>query len=92
MLPPALPVLHAFFAVAVLRTFTSPKKLNRHSRHYAGPPLLSGPALFLFPSLSVEQLRLKSGKTMVALSVMAGHSRFLQKGKGQVRSDSRVKI
>nr|MBB6140254.1 hypothetical protein [Mucilaginibacter sp. X5P1] len=41
---------------------------------------------------SVEQLRAKSGKTMVALRVMAGHSRFLQKGKGEARSDSRVKI
>jgi hypothetical protein len=49
MLPRSLPVLHAFFAVPVLRTFTSPKKLNRHSRLYAGPPLLSGPALFLIP-------------------------------------------
>jgi hypothetical protein len=43
-----------------------------------------------FPS--VERLRAKAGKTMVATSVMAGHSRFLQKGKGNVRSDSRVKI
>jgi len=34
----------------------------------------------LFPS--VEQLRAKVGKTMVALSAMAGHSRFLQKRKG----------
>ena len=33
-------------------------------------------------SLSVEQLRMKSGKAMVALSAKAGHSRFLQKGKG----------
>jgi hypothetical protein len=40
---------------------------------------------------SVEQLRVKSGKTMVGLSV-AGHSRFLQKRKGQVCSDSGVKI
>jgi len=60
----SLPVLHAFFTVPVLRTFTSPKKLNRHSRHYAGPPLLSGST--------------KAGKTMVALSVMAGHRKFLQ--------------
>jgi len=49
MLPRSLPVLHAFFAVQILRIFTSPKKLNRHSRLYAGPPLLSGPTLFLFP-------------------------------------------
>nr|MBB6141892.1 hypothetical protein [Mucilaginibacter sp. X5P1] len=34
---------------------------------------------------------MKSGKTMVALCVV-GHSRFLQQRKGQVRSDSRVKI
>jgi len=46
MLPLALPVLYDFFAVSVLRTCTSPKKLNRHSRLYAGPPLLSGPMLF----------------------------------------------
>jgi hypothetical protein len=32
---------------------------------------------FIF--LSVEQLRAKSGKTMVALSVMAGHRKFLQR-------------
>jgi len=41
MLPRSLPVLHAFFAVRSLRFLTSPKKLNRHSRLYAGPPLLS---------------------------------------------------
>jgi hypothetical protein len=35
-----------------------------------------------FPPPSVEQLRMKAGKTMVALCVMAGHSRFLQKRKG----------
>jgi hypothetical protein len=46
---------------------------------------------FPFSSPSVEQLRVKSGKTMVALSV-AGHSRFLQKREGRVCSDSRVKI
>jgi len=38
-------------------------------------------AFSFFPS--VEQLRMKSGKTMAALCAMAGHSRFLQKGKGQ---------
>ncbi|SDT41505.1 hypothetical protein SAMN05216490_3397 [Mucilaginibacter mallensis] len=91
MLLRSLPVLHAFFAVRHIRAFTSHKKLNRHSRLYAGPPLLSGPMLFLFFFLSVEQLRAKSGKTMVALCV-AGHSRFLLKRKGQVSSDSRVKI
>jgi len=47
MLPRSLPVLHAFFAVPVLRTFTSHKKLNRHSRLYAGPPLLSEADAFL---------------------------------------------
>jgi hypothetical protein len=36
----------------------------------------------VFLSPSVEQLRMKAGKTMVALNAMAGHSRFLQKRKG----------
>ncbi len=51
MLLRSLPVLHAFFAVQILRILTSPKKLNRHSRLYAGPPLLSNPMLF-FNSVS----------------------------------------
>jgi len=90
MLLRSLPVLHAFFAVPALRTFTLHKKPNRHSRHYAGPPLLSGPTLFDYETLrlfflfpSVEELQVKSGKTMVAFSAMAGHSRFLQQGKGK---------
>ena len=90
MLPRSLPVLHAFFAVSVLCTFTAHKKLNRHSRLHWPALVVRADAFFSLPP-SVEQLRAKSGKTMVALSV-AGHSRFLQQGKGQVRSDSRVKI
>ena len=53
MLPRSLPVLDAFFAVQILRILTSPKKLNRHSRLYAGPPLLSGPTLFEHGSFKV---------------------------------------
>ena len=57
MLPRSLPVLHAFFAVRSLRFLTSPKKLNRHSRLYAGPPLLSKPTLFKTTDLSNMSLR-----------------------------------
>jgi hypothetical protein len=40
--------------------------------------------------LSVEELRAKAGKTMVALCVMAGHSKFLQK-RGKRASEARGK-
>jgi len=57
MLPRSLPVLHAFFAVRELRFPHITQKLNRHSRLYAGPPLLSGPALFKTTDLSNMSLR-----------------------------------
>ncbi len=89
MLPRSLPVLHAFFAVRYFVPYITQKAKP------AFPPALARPCCqgrrFFLPS-SVEQLRMKSGKTMMALCVMAGHSRFLQKRKGQVHSDSSVKI
>jgi len=72
------------------------KRFFRPQAKHPGPRFLSGiyPLLitihlkcsvltifFLLDFPSVEQLRVKSGKTMVALSAKAGHSRFLQQGR-----------
>jgi hypothetical protein len=89
MLPRSLPVLHAFFAVRYFVPHITQKAKP------AFPPALActccqGLRFFEASSQSVEQLRMKSGKTMMALCVMAEHSGFLLKRRVRA-SDSGVK-
>jgi len=61
-------------------TTWQPRRVQIYKRH-ARNDILEKCTYSCLPS-SVEQLRAKSGKTMVALCVVAGHRKFLQR-KGQ---------
>ena len=66
---------YAFF---VLRTL---QKLNRHSRHTPDPLFCQATVLFVLKS--AEQLRAKSGKTMLAMSVERALANFAEEVAGE---------